>query len=170
MTSATTQKRFPLVFVLLPLLAVLAGAGVIGWNMYREYLRSEAEDEDAKRQLALAQEEKIKAAKAQVAAQHPVVVEPEEDELSNLPGQKRKPKPSAPTNQTPAQKAYSGFKAAYEKLENANENAARKFRARKLQLDDQYRDGKPQNEAKFIADCDATKEKLLELLRNPENQ
>jgi hypothetical protein len=168
--ASATQKRFPLVFVLLPLLAVLGGVGIIGWNMYREFLRSEAEDDEARKQLAVAQEEKIKAAKAQVAAQHPVVEE-EEDELGNLPGQKKKPKPAAPpVNQTPAQKAYFGFKNAYEKLENANENAARKFRARKLQLDDQFRDGKPQNEAKFIADCDATKEKLIELLRNPENQ
>ena len=68
------------------------------------------------------------------------------------------------------EKSFMQFKAAYEKLENANESAARKFRAKKLQLDDQYRDGKPTNESKFIADCDSTKDKILELLRNPENQ
>ena len=165
-----SQKRIPLVFVLLPLVAVLGVVGMIGWNLYRDYLRSEAEDEEAKRLLALAQEDQVKSAKAQVAAQHP---EPEpieeEDELGRLPGQKKKAvKPVA--NQTPAQKAYFGFKSAYEKLERANENSARKFRARKLQLDDQFNDGKPKNEPKFVADCDAAREKILELLRHPENQ
>ena len=165
-----SQKRFPLVFVLLPLVAVLAIAGVVGWNMYRDYARSEADDEEAKRQLAIAQDQKMATAKAQVAAQHAPAPVEEEDELGLLPGQKKKPKPSAPANQTPVQKAYLGFKSAYDKLESANENAARKFRARKLQLDDQYGGGKPANEAKFVADCDATRAQILEALRNPENQ
>jgi hypothetical protein len=169
-----SKKRFPLLFVLVPLLSVLGIAGVIGLNLYRDYMKSEAEDEDARRQLAIAQAEQIKAAKAQVEAQHPKSeTSAAEDELGNLPGQKKKNqgvKPVTPTNQTPAQKAYFAFKAAYEKLENANENAARKFRARKLQLDDQYAGGKPANEAKFVADCDATRAQILEALRNPENQ
>ena len=164
-----SQKRFPVVFVLLPLVAVLGIAGVVGWNMYRDYMRSEAEDEEAKKLLAIAQEQKVKAAQAQVEAQHAPAPVEDEDELGALPGQKKKPKPQ-PVNQTPAQKAYFGFKSAYEKLENANENAARKFRARKLQLDDQFNGGKPANEAKFIAECDANREKLLELLKHPENQ
>lgn len=165
-----SQKRLPLVVVVLPLVGVLGLAGLIGLNMYRDYVKTEAEDEEVKRQLAIAQEEKIKNAKAQVAAQQAPPVE-EEDELGLLPGQKKKPKPTpASTNQTPAQKAYLGFKSAYEKLEGANENAARKFRARKMQLDDQYNGGKPANETKFVADCEATREKLLELLRHPENQ
>lgn len=164
---ASSQKRLPLVIVLLPLVAVVAVAGVVGFNMYRDYQRSEAEDEEAKRTLALAQQQKVK--QPQVVAPAPAPVE-EDDELGSLPGQKRKPKPAAPVNQTPAQKAYFGFKTAYEKLENANENAARKFRARKLQLDDQYSGGKPTNEAKFVADCDSTRAQIVELLRNPENQ
>ena len=165
-----SQKRFPLVFILLPLVAVLAVVGVFGWNFYRDYQKSEAEEEDARKLIAMAEQDKIRKAKAQVAAQQPVVDAPsEEDELGNLPGQKKKPKPAA-VPQTPAAKAYTGFRSAYEKLESANENAARKFRARKLQLDDQYNDGKPKNESKFVADCDATKTQILELLRNPENQ
>jgi hypothetical protein len=165
-----SQKRIPLVFVLLPLVAVLGVVGVIGFNFYRDYLKSEAEEEEIKKLLAAQEQEKVRKAKEQVAAQQPLEVAPDEDELGNLPGQKKKPKPAAPVNQTPVAKAYSGFRAAYEKLENANENAARKFRARKLQLDDQYNDGKPKNESKFVSDCDATRTQILELLRNPENQ
>ncbi|MBL8954824.1 MAG: hypothetical protein JNK82_28865 [Myxococcaceae bacterium] len=167
---ASEKKRIPLVFVLLPLVAVLGVVGVIGFNLYRDYLKSEAEEEEVQKLLAAAEQEKVRKAKEQVAAQQPKEVPTDEDELGNLPGQKRKPKPAAPVNQTPVAKAYSGFRAAYEKLENANENAARKFRAKKLQLDDQYNDGKPKNESKFIADCDASRGQILELLRNPENQ
>ena len=167
---ASPQKRLPLVVVLAPLVAVLAVAGVVGFNMYRDYQRSEAEEEDAKRQLALAQEQKLSNAKARVEAQPPPApVETDEDELGALPGQKKKPKPP-PVNQSPAQRAYFGFKSAYEKLEGANENAARKFRARKLQLDDQFSGGKPANEAKFVAECDAARTQIVELLRNPENR
>lgn len=165
-----SQKRFPLVFVLLPLVAVLGIAGVIGMNLYREYQRSEQEDLDARRQLELAQQEKIKIAKAQVEAQQAPAPVEDEDELGALPGQKKKPKPTTPTNVSPATKAYQGFKAAYDKLENANENAARKFRARKLQLDDQYNGGKPANEQKFVADCEAIRSQIVELLKHPENQ
>ncbi len=166
-----SQKRIPLVFVLLPVVAVLGVAGVFGWNLYRDYLKSEAEDEETRKLVALAEQEKLRNAKAQVAAQQQTQEAPEEDELGSLPGQRKKPvKPTAPVNQSPAAKAYSGFRAAYEKLENANENAARKFRARKLQLDDQYNDGKPKNESKFVADCDAARTQILEALRNPENQ
>ena len=165
-----SQKRIPLVFVLLPLLAVLGVVGVIGFNFYRDYLKSEAEEEEVKKLLAAQEQEKVRKAKEQVAAQQPPEVTADEDELGNLPGQKKKPKPAPVVNQTPVAKAYSGFRAAYERLENANENAARKFRARKLQLDDQYNDGKPKNESKFVADCDATRTQILELLRNPENQ
>ena len=165
---ASSQKRLPLVIVVLPLVAVLAVAGVVGFNMFRDYQRSEAEDEEAKRTLALAQQQKMK--KPQVVEEAPAPVDEPEDELGALPGQRKKPKPAAPVNQTPAQKAYFGFKSAYDKLENANENAARKFRARKLQLDDQYSGGKPANEAKFVSDCDTTRAQILELLRNPENQ
>lgn len=165
---ASPQKRLPLVFVLLPLVAVLGIAGVVGWNLYRDWVKSEQDDDEARRQLATAQAQHTEAAKAQLAPK-PDGVPPEEDDLGNLPGQRKKPKPP-PVNQTPAQKAYLGFKTAYEKLESANENAARKFRARKLQLDDQYSGGKPSNEAKFVADCDTTRGQILELLRNPENQ
>lgn len=168
---ASSQKRIPLFVVLVPLLAVLGIAGVIGFNLYRDYLKSEAEDEEARRLLSLAQEEQVRNSRAQVPVPQPKP-EPveEEDELGSLPGQKKKVKSTAPSSQTPAQRAYFGFKSAYEKLEKANENAARRFRARKLQLDDQYSNGKPANEQKFVADCDATRAQILEALRNPENQ
>jgi hypothetical protein len=165
---AAAKKKVPLVVVLLPLIAVLGIAGVVGWNLWKDFQRSEAEDEEARHQLEIAQQEKIRAAKRPVEAV--VDAGTPEDDLGNLPpGMRKKPvKPVAP--KSPAEKAYVGFKSAYDKLENANESAARKFRAKKLQLDDQYRDGKPANESKFIADCDAAKDKILELLRNPENQ
>src|SRR5262245_16147504 len=99
-----SSKRIPLVFVLLPLVAVLAVVGVIGWNLYRDYQRSEAEDQEARRQLELAQAEKIKAAKEQVAAQHPGPAA-DEDELGKLPGQRKKAPVKPVANQTPAQKA-----------------------------------------------------------------
>jgi len=167
---ASEKKRVPLVLVLLPLVAVLGVVGFLGLNFYRDYQKTEAEDEEARKLIELAEQEKLRKAKAQVAAQQPQEAPAEEDELGSLPGQRKKPKAAAPVNLSPAAKAYTGFRSAYEKLESANENAARKFRARKLQLDDQYNDGKPKNEAKFIADCDATRTQLLELLRNPENQ
>jgi hypothetical protein len=172
--ASEQKKRFPLVLVLLPLVAMLGIAAVVGANLYREYARSEVEDDEAKKLIAMEEAEKAK-------APHPprepppkveAPVEPEED-LGNLPkGMHKKPagKPSAPSNQTPAQKSFFAFKAAYDKLEAANENAARKFRARKLQLEDQLGNGTPANEAKFVGDCDATRAQILEALRNPENQ
>ena len=71
---------------------------------------------------------------------------------------------------TPAQRAFSGFKSAYDKLEAANETAAKKFRVQRLRLEDQLGSGSPPNEAKFVADCDALKGQILEALRNPPNQ
>lgn len=169
---APPKKRFPLVFVLLPLLAVLGVAGYSGLNMYREFQRSEAEDAEVKRLEQAAEAAKRERAKKAAEAVPKVEAPPDEDEdLANLPkGHKKTPKPPATGNQTPAQKAFFGFKSAYDKLEAKSENAARKFRARKLQLEDQYNDGAPTNAAKFTADCDATKAQILEALRNPENQ
>jgi hypothetical protein len=177
MASPTTapappqKKRLPLFFVLVPVLCVLGIVALIGWNLYRDYQRGEAEDEETRKFQAAQEAEKVRAAKSQVAAQQPKAEPVDEDELGSLPGQKKKaPKVTAPKDQTPATRAYLGFKTAFDKLESANETAARKFRAKKLQLDDQYNGGKPANEQKFVSDCDATREKLLELLRNPENQ
>jgi hypothetical protein len=168
--QAQPQKRLPLVVVLAPLLAVLGIAGVVGWNLYRDWTTSEAEDAEASKQLTVAQGEKARAAREQ---KHPDEVKPqptEEDDLGNLPGQKKKNTAVKPVAGTPAQKAYGAFKTAYDKLENTNENAAKKFRVRKLQLDDQFNGGKPVNETKFVADCEATRSQIIEALRNPENQ
>lgn len=169
------KKRFPVVFVLLPLVGVLGAAGFFGWKLYADYARSEQEDEEARKAAELDQRERVKAAKQARLEQQQAdtgPTQPTEDELANLPkGPGRRPvKSTGGGSQTPAAKAYFSFKAAYEKLESTNENAARKFRVRKLQLDDQFGNGSPSNEPKFVADCDATKAQILEALRNPENQ
>ena len=40
-----SQKRIPLVVVLLPLVAVLAVVGGLAWNFYKDYQKTEAEDD-----------------------------------------------------------------------------------------------------------------------------
>ncbi|MBK7857687.1 MAG: hypothetical protein IPJ65_03460 [Archangiaceae bacterium] len=127
---ASSQKRIPLFVVLVPLLAVLGIAGVIGFNLYRDYLKSEAEDEEARRLLSLAQEEQVRNSRAQVPVPQPKP-EPveEEDELGSLPGQKKKVKSTAPSSQT-RPSARTGFKSAYEKLgEGERERGAQVSRA-----------------------------------------
>jgi hypothetical protein len=164
-----SQKRFSLVFVLIPLVAVLGIIGVVGWNMYREYAKGEAEEEETRRVAKLDEDDRLKAARAKAQPQK-VEPLPPDDELGNLPKVQPKKPVKAAAATSPAQKAYYGFKSAYDKLEATNENAARKFRVRKLQLDDQFGNGAPANEAKFVAECDAVRSLILEALRNPENQ
>jgi hypothetical protein len=168
---AEAKKRIPMVVVLLPIVAVLGIAAAVGWNLWRDYQKSEAEDEESRR---IAAEGQADARQRNRPAPVEAVVDagtPEDDELAKLPpGQKRPPTVRAPVGQTAAQKSYYSFKAAYDRLEAANETTAKKFRARRLVLEDQFGNGKPANEAKFVAECDAVKAQILEALRNPENQ
>ncbi len=173
---ASEKKRIPMIAVLVPLVAVLDMATFMGINLYRDYQKSVADDEETRRQIALEEKQRAKAAK-----KPPVVAEvvdagaapEEEDEFGNLPKNVHHRPTTAPVRAptgTPAQRAFGGFKAAYDKLEAANETAAKKFRNQKLRLEDQLGNGSPPNEAKYIADCDAVKAQVLEALRNPENQ
>jgi hypothetical protein len=173
---ASEKKRIPLVVILLPLIAVLGLAGFMGLNLWKEYQRSEHEDEDARQRDAVEQQQRVKKRRQQVVEAGPLDagLPVDDDDLANLPkGTPRRPRvaetPKAPTG-TPAQRAYQGFKSAYDKLEAANETAVKKYRAQRLRLEDQLGGGNPTNEAKFVADCDALKAQILEALRNPENQ
>jgi predicted negative regulator of RcsB-dependent stress response len=171
-SETTVKKSFPVIWVVLPLFAVLAVAGVVGWGMYQDYQHTEAEEEEARRQAAAAQVQRARAA-AQNRVEAPKAEAPadDEDELVALPRGAVKKAPRTNTaNLSPAQRSFFAFKAAYDKLESANETSAKKFRARKLQLEDQFKGGKPNDEAKFAADCDALRAQILEALRNPENQ
>jgi hypothetical protein len=173
---ASEKKRIPMVAVLLPLVAVLGLAGVMGVNLFRDYQKSEAEDEDTRKQIALEEQTHAKKKKpAPVAAVEVVDAGSgdDEDELSNLPKNVHKKPTGGPVKVatgTPAQKAFAGVKTAYDKLEAANETAAKKFKTQKYRLEDELGNGSPANEAKYVAECDAVKSQILEALRNPENQ
>jgi hypothetical protein len=168
------KKPIPLVVVLAPLVAVIGIAGFVGFNLWRDYHQG-TDDDDAQQDVGN-HPKRPKKHKTTVADAAQVVdagvVAVDDDDLTNLPKNRpRHPVATAkPVTGTPAQRAYAGFKSAYDKLEAANETAAKKYRTQRLRLEDQLGSGNPANEAKFVADCDALKGEILEALRNPENQ
>jgi hypothetical protein len=172
---AAEKKPIPMVVIVAPLLIVLGLAGFVGLNLYRDYQRTERDEEEQQRRDEAEQHERVKKPKPVAVVDTPLdagAPAPVEDDLTNLPkgGQKKTGTPTKAATGTPAQRAFNGFKSAYDKLEAANETAAKKYRVQRLRLEDQLGGGTPPNEAKFVADCEALKQQILEALRNPQNQ
>lgn len=166
------KKPIPLAVVLAPLVAVVGIAGFVGFNLWRDYQSTDEGDEQQDVGNHPKRPKKHKNAVADTAVAVDAGAPQDDDDLANLP--KNSPKRTVvavkTATGTPAQRAFAGFKSAYDKLEAANETSAKKYRAQRLRLEDQLGSGNPANEAKFVADCDALKAQILEALRNPENQ
>lgn len=170
----TSSKRFTTVWVLVPLLLIAAVASLAGLRIFQDMKVNQAKEEEAKLRAQAVEEVRRQAFK-NLPQPPPEAVAPAEgkveDDLSALPpGQKPTPSKSMFKFKAPADKAYFGLKMVYDQLERANENAAKKFRIQKIQLDGEYHDGKPTDEAQFVAQCQQLSAEIFKALRQPENQ
>ncbi len=100
------------------------------------------------------------------------VVAAEEEDLA-LPEKKQKPKPVAPANPValanlpPAERAWRSVKGDFEKLQNANESTAKKYRMKMNVLEDQR---ERVSESVFVREAGVLDEQLRAELAKPENQ
>ena len=170
----TSSKRFTTVWVFVPLLLIAAVASLAGLRIFQDMKTNQAKEEEAQRLRERVEEVKRQAFKnlPQPTPEAGAPTEPKaEDALGALPeGNKPKPTKSMFQFKSPADKAYFGLKMVYDQLERANENAAKKFRMQKIQLDGEYNDGKPTDEPQFVAQCQQLSSEIFKAIRQPENQ
>ncbi len=171
MPTATRTRKASIMWVLLPLVAVLGVVGYVGLDLYKEQQDKTRDEEEARKNTLgrpNSEDRKTRELKPEslVEPAEPEVVP--EDDLPTLPKGVKAPRVvTKEVRQVPSQRAYTLVKAKYEKL--VNENSQKKFKGKMQVLDSQIRSVGP-DDAAFIARCDSLREEIDLALANPENR
>lgn len=174
---AAPKRRSSLLWVFIPLLLVLAVGVFFGWEIFRDELEKQARE----RQGGVTLEPEVqnlppppptdrKSREVVVGGPEPKTA-PEVDELPLAPLDKKQKKPVAVPKEkaaaTPADRAWRSVRASFEKLEQRNGSAARKFNLQVQALGDQRGS---MSEGAFTAKANALNEKLLGELERADGQ
>ncbi len=166
------QKKFNVLYVVLPLILVVAVGIGVGWEVFRANLEAAQQSRDREARLGVdgpigAQKDRRSRELKPIEVPVPLrAVAPDDDELTGL-GKRKKPPLQKVVNQSPVERTWRLLKADFDKLEAKNETTARKYRIRILRMEDR-RANTP--EELFVKEASVLQEALKLELTKPENQ